>query len=250
MLNPKIGQYLKASYPADIVDALTSAYSEVLRNYRIERWKPSELDAGHFVEAARRIVEHELFETTTPLIKSMGSFSPAVLSKYEAATGDESFRILIPRVLFSIYCIRNKRGVGHIASISPNKMDATFILNSTKWVLAELVRTVTASNPDDAHALTDGILERDLDLIWDDGESFMIMNNKLKTEQKILVILYKRDRYSIKELQSLIGYRNGTRFKSIVERVRLSNLIDIVQGSICKISPLGIREAERIIENT
>lgn len=250
MLNPKIGQYLKSSYPADIVDALISAYSEVLRNYRIERWKPSELDAGHFVEAARRIVEHELFGTTTPLAKAMGSFSPAVLSKYESATGDEAFRILIPRVLFSIYCIRNKRGVGHISSISPNKMDATFILNATKWVLAELVRTVTASNPDDAHALTDAILERELDLIWDDGESFVIMDNKLKAEQKVLVTLYKRDRYSIDEIQSLIGYKNRTRFKSIVERLRSDNLIDIVQESICKISPLGIREAERIIENT
>lgn len=250
MLNPKIGQYLKSCYPAGIVDALISAYSEVLRNYRIERWKPSELDAGHFVEAARRIVEYELFGSTTPLAKAMGSFSPAVLGKYESATGDEAFRILIPRVLFSIYCIRNKRGVGHISSISPNKMDATFILNSTKWILAELVRNVTASNPDDAHALTDAILERDLDLIWDDGESFVIMDNKLKADQKVLVTLYKRDRYSIDEIQSLIGYRNRTRFKSIVERLRSDNLIDIVQGSICKISPLGVREAERIIENT
>jgi len=129
-------------------------------------------------------------------------------------------------------------------------MDATFILNATKWVLAELVRTVTASNPDDAHALTDAILERELDLIWDDGESFVIMDNKLKAEQKVLVTLYKRDRYSIDEIQSLIGYKNRTRFKSIVERLRTDNLIDIVQESICKISPLGIREAERIIENT
>ncbi len=129
-------------------------------------------------------------------------------------------------------------------------MDATFILNATKWVLAELLRIVTASNPDDAHALTDAILERDLDLIWDDGESFVILNNKLKAEQKVLVTLYKKDRRSIEELQGTIGYRNRTRFKSIVERLRSENLIDIVQGSVCKISPLGIREAERIVENT
>lgn len=250
MLNPKIGQYLKLSYPSDVVDALISAYSEVLKNYRIEKWKPSELDAGHFVEAARRIVEHELFGTSTSLAKDLGSFSPAVLSKYESASGDEAFRILIPRVLFSIYCIRNKRGVGHISSISPNKMDATFILNATKWVLAEFVRIVSASNPDDAHALTDAILERDLDLIWDDGESFMILNNKLKAEQKVLVSLYKKDRRSIGELQDAIGYRNRSRFKSIVERLRSENLVDIVQGSLCKISPLGVREAERIVENT
>lgn len=250
MLNPKIDQYLKSSYPSDVVDALISAYSEVLKNYRIEKWKPSELDAGHFVEAARRIVEEELFGTSTALARDLGSFSPAVLSKYESASGDEAFRILIPRVLFSIYCIRNKRGVGHISSISPNKMDATFILNATKWVLAEFVRITSASNPDDAHALTEAILERELDLIWDDGESFMILNNKLKAEQKVLVSLYKKDRRSIEELQDAVGYGNRSRFKSIVERLRSENLVDIVQGSLCKISPLGVREAERIVEST
>lgn len=250
MINPKIRDYLTSAYPEDIVDALLSAYVEVLRNYRIERWKPSELDAGHFVEAARRIVEQELFAQSAPLSKSLGSFGPAVLTKYESASGDEAFRMLIPRVLFSIYCIRNKRGVGHISSISPNKMDATYILNSTKWVLAELVRYVTASSPDDAHILTDSILERDLDIIWDDGESFMILNNKLKTEQKVIVALYKRDRVSVEALRELIGYKNKTRFKEIAESLRLKSLIDIVQGSICKISPLGVKEAEAIIENT
>lgn len=250
MLNPKIRNYLVSVYAEDIIDALLAAYIEVLRNYRIERWKPSELDAGHFVEAARRIVEQELFGQSVPLSKSMGSFSPAVLTKYESANGDEAFRILIPRVLFSIYCIRNKRGVGHISSISPNKMDATYILNSTKWVLAEFVRYVTASSPDDAHALTDAILERDLDIIWDDGESFMILNNKLNTEQKILVALYKRDRTSIKALRELVDYKNKTRFKAIAKALRSKNLIDIVQESTCKISPLGVKEAEAIIENT
>jgi hypothetical protein len=250
VLNPKIRNYLTAAYPEDIIDALLLAYIEVLRNYRIEKWKPSELDAGHFVEAARRIIEQELFGQTAPLSKSLGSFSPAVLTKYESANGDETLRILIPRVLYSIYCIRNKRGVGHISLISPNKMDATYILNSTKWVLAELVRHVTASSPDDAHILTDSILERDLDIIWDDGESFMILNNKLKTEQKVIVALYKRDRISVEALRELIGYKNRTRFKAITETLRSKNVIDIVQGGICKISPLGVREAEAIIENT
>lgn len=250
MLDPKIDQYLKSSYSADVVDALLSAYSEVLRNYRIEKWKPSELDAGHFVEAARRIVEQELFGVSTSLAKNLGSFNSAVLSKYESASGDEAFRVLIPRVLFSIYCIRNKRGVGHISSISPNKMDATFILNATKWVLAEFVRIASASDPDDAHALTDAILERNLDLVWDDGESFMILDKKLKAEQKVLVSLYKKDRRSINELQDAVGYRNRSRFRSIVEHLRSENLVDIVQGSLCKISPLGVREAEKILEKT
>jgi len=250
VLNPKVKVHLNNRYPCELVDALLGAYEDVLTNYRIEKWKPSELDAGHFVEAARRIIEQELFDSFASLSKSMGSFSPSVLSKYESATGDEAFRILMPRVLYSIYCIRNKRGVGHISAISPNKLDATYILNSTKWVLAEFVRIAISTNADEAHELTSAILEREVDLIWDDGESFMILNNKLKANQKIIVSLYKRDRVEIEELRDLIGYKNKSDFRKLAEKLKSNKLIDITVDSICKLSPLGVKEAEFIIENT
>jgi len=250
VLNPRIKSHLISKYPEELVDSLLVAYTEVLTNYRIEKWKPSELDAGHFVEAVRRIIEKELFGKFTPLSKSMGSFSPAVLSKYESATGDETFRILTPRVLFSIYCIRNKRGVGHISLISPNKLDATYILNSTKWVLAELVRVAISADANEAHEITNYILEREIDLIWDDGESFMFLSSKLKAEQKILLSLYKRDRVNIEELRVLIDYKNRTNFRKLIEKLKSNNLIDVTADSICKLSPLGIKEAESIAENT
>lgn len=250
MLNPKIKVHLSSRYPSDLVESLLNAYEEVVNNFRIEKWKPSELDAGHFVEAARRIIEQELFDKYTPLSKSMGSFSPAILSKYESATGDESFRIIMPRVLFSVYCIRNKRGVGHISSISPNKLDATYILNSTKWVLTEFVRIAISANPDEAHELTSAILERQVDLIWDDGETFMVLNAKLKANQKVLLALYKKDRQEIEALRTLINYKNKSDFKKLLAKLKASNLIDITSKSICKISPLGIKEAEQLIGNT
>ena len=250
MLNPKIRIHLISKYPSTLVDSLLGAYEEVLTNYRIEKWKPSELDAGHFVEAAHRIIDQELFGGYTALNKSLGSFNSAILTKYESATGDETFRMLIPRVLFSIYCIRNKRGVGHISSISPNKLDATYILSSTKWVLAELVRVAISSDADEAYEITSAILEREIDLIWDDGESFMVLSKKLKANKKILISLYKRDRVAIEELRELIGYKNRYAFKKIVLKLKANNLIDITTESICKLSPLGIQEAESIIETS
>lgn len=247
MLKSKVKKYLTDRFPLELVNVLISTYNDIQTNYRIEKWKPTELDAGHFVEAVRRLLEHELFGNYTALEHSLGSFNQQVLNKFEGATGDEVFRILIPRVLFSIYCIRNKRGVGHISSISPNKLDATYILNSTKWVLAELVRIAASSTPNDAYELTDAILERQIDLIWDDGESFMILNGKLKTEEKILICLYKNDRTDIEILQGWIGYKNKTNFRKLTEKLKTKNLIDITSNRVCKLSPLGLHEAERII---
>lgn len=249
MANPKVKKNLASRFPKDLVEVLTDAFDEIQSNYRIEKWKPSELDAGHFVEAVRRLLDHELFGNYTPLDQSLGSFNQQVLNRLESASGDEIFRILMPRVLFSIYCIRNKRGVGHISSISPNKLDATYILNSSKWVLAELVRISATSTPDEAYELTNAILERQVDLIWDDGESFMILDSKLKAEDKILLSLYKKDRVELDSLQEMIRYKNKTNFRKLAEKLKSKNLIDITTDKLCKLSPLGQHEAERIIGN-
>lgn len=251
MLNPQIHNNLASKYPTELVDALLNSFEEVLTNYRIEKWKPSELDAGHFVEAVRRIIEFELTGSYTPLSTSLGSFNQAVLNRLESTPAvDEVYRILIPRALYAMYCIRNKRGVGHFSSISPNKLDATYILYSAKWILAELVRICSSSDPDEAYQICNAILERELDLVWDDGESFVILNAKIKAEQKVLIVLYKKDRIGIEELQGLVDYKNKTNFAKIVRKLKASKMLDVVSGGLCKLSPLGIKEAENIIQNT
>lgn len=249
MVKQKVKTHLVNRFPKDLVEVLTDAFDEIQSNYRIEKWKTSELDAGHFVEAVRRLLEFELFDSYTPLDQSLGSFNQQVLNKLESTSGDEVVRILIPRVLFSIYCIRNKRGVGHISSISPNKLDATYILNAAKWVLAELVRISATATPDEAYDLINAILDRQVDLIWDDGESFMILDNKMKAEEKILLSLYKKDRVEIEPLQQMVGYKNKTNFRKLVEKLKSKNLIDITSNKLCKLSPLGLHEAERIMGN-
>ena len=115
---------LKGRYPHDLIDALLSAYQEIEQNYALAKWKASELDAGHFVEAARRLLEHELLGKATPLSAGLSKFNDAALKTYENAKGDDSFRMLIPRVMWGVYGIRNKRGVGHVGAVSPNQMDS------------------------------------------------------------------------------------------------------------------------------
>src|SRR5688572_15929335 len=127
---------LKGKFPADVVDAVLAAYKEIESNFALRKWKASELDAGHFVEAARRIVDHALTGSHIPIGKKLADFSDAELKRYEQQVGDESYRMLIPRILKSVYNIRNKRGIGHLGSISANEMDATYIMYSAKWVLA------------------------------------------------------------------------------------------------------------------
>lgn len=247
MPNPQVQSVLASRYPADIAHHIVSSFREVEQNYRLEKWKTSELDAGHFVEAVRRLIEHELQGNYTPFSTAIGAFSQSVLAKYESCLGGEEYRILIPRVLYAMYCVRNKRGVGHIASVIPNKLDATFILHSSKWVLGELVRLSTSASPEDAKTLVDQILYRQVDLVWDDGETFMVLDLKLKAAEKVLLVLYRQDRLAIEDLRSKVEYKNKTTFRGILEDLKAKKLLSITADGLCKLSPLGVREVEKII---
>lgn len=174
----KVRKCLIEKYPKEIVDHILSMDAEVENNFRLEKWKPSELDAGHFVEAVRRLVENELFGSYVGFDEAIVLFNQTVLNKYETATDNEAYRIMIPRTLCAMYCIRNKRGVSHISSISPNKIHANFILSIIKWVLEELVRIACATSPHKAQNMVDVVIDRQVDLVWDDGGTFIILNKK------------------------------------------------------------------------
>lgn len=240
----KARKLLLNDYPEELVDLLVEYFKEIDRGYRLEKWKPSELDSGHFVEIVRRIIEDRLFGSYTPIKKSLGPFSPAVLAKYESATGDETYRIIIPRVLYAMYCVRNKRGVGHVGVVSPNKMDATFILSSARWVLAELVRLSGQKCPDEAHKVIGDLTDKYVDLIWSDGETFMILDPKMKAADKVLLALYKEDDVSVDTVQDRVDYKNRTNFRKILKQLEGKKFIHCNEQNQCKLSPLGVNEVE------
>lgn len=244
----QIEKLLKGKYPDEIVDHLIATYKEVERGYRISSWKVSELDAGHFVEAVRRLIEYSLLGKYTSFSEPIRSFSGAVLQDYEKAGGHVSYRILIPRVAYSLYCIRNKRGVGHIAEVTPNEMDATYVLYSVKWIFCEIIRLSADVSTKDAEMMLHNIVERQVEAIWEDEETFMILNEKMKAPGKVLLALYKRDNIQDKELQRLVEYRNYSDFKKILRKLKEARKIDVTIDGRCKLSPIGVIAAEGLIK--
>lgn len=238
---------LKSQYPEEVVTHILDSYREIERNFQLANWKTAELDAGHFVESIRRALDSVLFGTYTPFSQSLGSFNQSILNKYENATGHESLRILIPRTLFSVYCIRNKRGVGHIGEISPNELDATYILHSVKWVLAELIRLAGTTSPKESSELIKTIVERQVEAIWDDGETFMVLDTKMPAKDKVLVVLYRKNNILDITLQKLVEYQNPSAFKKILLNLKKEKLIDYTPDKICKLSPLGSAKVEDLL---
>lgn len=238
---------LKSKFPAELVDALLAAFREIDNNYVLQKWKASELDAGHFVEAARRILEHALFGSYTPLDTALSNFTDAELRRYEQASGDESLRILIPRCLKAIYGIRNKRGVGHLSGLSPNEMDATLILYTAKWVLAELVRLSGNAHIDDARTAVEGIIERHFTFVWTHNGITRVLVTGVPARDQVLILLYHSSPQPWDMLRSAVEYSHPGKFRAILRELHKGRLIEFDKSGTCTITPKGIRYAEKLL---
>lgn len=183
-----------ASLPASLRTELLDAFNDIVKNYREHRWEPSELNGGKLCEVVYTICVGWLEGGAYPdRAKKPPRFPDEcwnLASRYSQVPGSRSPRILIPRMMMGLYDIRNNRGVGHAgAEVNPNHMDATLVVATAKWLMAELVRLLHALPTEDASAIVEALTERELPWVWTRGDTKRILRTGLTYKQQTLVLL-------------------------------------------------------------
>lgn len=180
--------------PSTLRDDLLAAFNEIVKNYREHRWEPSELNGGKLCEAVFTIIKGWLDGGTYPARADKPQRFPQTCweleKKYQHVPDSRSARILIPRMMIGLYDIRNNRGVGHAgAEVDPNHMDATVVLYTGKWLVAELVRLLHTLHIDEATALVDGLIEREVAWVWTHDDKKRVLRTGMTWKQQTLVLL-------------------------------------------------------------
>jgi hypothetical protein len=160
-------------------------------------------------------------------------------------------RIQIPRLLIALYEIRNNRNVGHIGGdVDPNEMDAAFVLQSAKWILAELVRVFHKIGLSDATKVVEALTERNVPLIWNAGNNRRVLNAALSHRDQTLILLKSCEK-PVKSgaLINWTEYKNSSRFRNLVlDRLHRERLIEFdATADTVTLSPLGARYVEEKI---
>jgi hypothetical protein len=196
------------------------------------------------------MIEYQLDSKYTPLSDKLKNFNEKILAEYENHDSKypEEYRIIIPRCLYAMYCLRNKRGMIHKNHIDPNRMDATVLLNNTKWVLAELFRLVSKLSFEDTESVINTIICKETAMVWNNGICLRILDTKMSAKNKVLCLLYIKDGQTDTELRNAIEYKNITDFKKLLKSLHKDRLIEYL-NSKCLISPLGIEIAEKLLSN-
>jgi hypothetical protein len=68
-------------------------------------------------------------------------------------------------------------------------LDAAVVLYTAKWLMAELVRLLHALATQEATAIVDGLIEREVSWVWTHGDKKRVLRTGMTWKQQTLVLL-------------------------------------------------------------
>ena len=188
-LKADIGRATDPTLAGELVDA----YEELKGRYFRRDFRPGQLECGRFAEAAFRILQKTAMGAFTPVGKRLPNVQTLMktLANVNPNNAHESIRLHIPKALASVYNVRNRRDVGHIAQdVDANSMDAEYLVATCSWVLAEFVRLFHQCSPGEAQAFVEAIVKRQAPLVQVFGDTPFVLSCDLSQKDEILLLLY------------------------------------------------------------
>jgi hypothetical protein len=235
--------------PETLREELTSTFNGVLENYSREKWEPAELNAGKFCEVVYTIIKGYVDGRYPAKAQKPRSMVDACRGLEQAPNSiPRSIRIQIPRLLLSLYEIRNNRNVGHVGGdVNPNQMDSKIVLYMTKWIVAELVRVFHNVDIGSASEKIKLIIDRINPEIWQVDNNFRVLNNNLTMKEKTLLILYHKNGKVDESLlvRSIEPSNPSVYRRDVLWKCHKSRLLEYnPTNKTAELSPLGCRYVE------
>lgn len=240
--------------PRGLRRELLDEFAKITRNYRESRWEAAELDGGRFCEIVYTILRGRI-DGEYPGSASKPSNFPAsceALGKTPKDAHPQSVRLGIPRVLVGLYEVRNNRGVGHVGGeVNANHMDATLVLHSAQWVMAELVRLFHDTDTVTAQATVDALVDRTLPSLWKVGDVTRVLDTTLPLTDQTLLLLYSEASVGDRALASNLEQARLDNYRRVLRRLHDARLVEYNKATgAVSISPKGVQDVEERILKT
>lgn len=231
------------------IDAALEHYSATVEKFIVGNWEGAEQSAGKFVEAVTKALVLKVGKA----INNPRRFHAGMeLRSLESIVGyPDTLRLVIPKAGIFVYEIVSNRGGRHDANeISANEMDAKAIMPVTSWILAELVRFCSETNPKIAMRLIAELTDKKYPYFEEIDGRFYVNHRGLKPSEIALLILYSIYPNRINR-QSLIDSvaRHGCTSSSANSAVhRLKSVVD-ESDSGWKLRGIGRKLAESLLKD-
>jgi DNA-binding transcriptional ArsR family regulator len=192
--------------PAALATALVRQYVKLKERAWADDHEGVQEKGGKVAEHALRAAQHLAGQTMVPLrqeIKNMAE-QCQILERLPRSAANDALRVVIPRVIATLYTLRSKRSGGHTASeVDPSRADAALTERMADWLIAEFFRLGSDLPLDQAEATVAALVERRIPVVYRTGNFRRVLRTDLSREAELLVLLYADARgATIGELKS------------------------------------------------
>lgn len=240
---------LKSHFDAKLVEELLAAYQDAKHNYYLGGLRLSAVEGGRFCEAAFRMLQQATTKKFTPLGKTLNITSIILeLSNVPSPNAPDSVRLYIPRALRVVYDVRNNRDAAHLSDgIDPNRQDASLVVSTLDWILAEFVRLYHGVSPDEARKIIDGLVTRQVPAVEDFDGFLKVLKPRARVSEYLLLVLYERGTTgaTYHELQSWVRPSMRRNLRRTLNGLVHNDALIHEQGERFFMTKLGHAEVEK-----
>lgn len=250
-LPPLLPEDVFSDLPKRLRMELLDAFGKIVQNYSERRWEPAELNGGKLCEVAYSIIRGRADGKYPARASKPNNMVSACQQMEQETSQPRSIRIQIPRMSVALYEVRNNRNVGHVGGdVDPNHMDAVYVLQMSKWIVAELVRVLHHRPVDEAAEIVEALVERETPLIWKVGNKRRVLDTTLTMKDKMLVLLHATaGPMTAADIIDFVEHSNPSVFRRDVLRpAHKARLVEYDEGAgIVTISPLGVEHVDALL---
>jgi hypothetical protein len=240
---------LKKHFDEKLVDELLAAHQDAKHNFYLGGLRLSAVEGGRFCEAAFRMLQQATTGRYTDLNRRLDAENlTAQLASVPQGKAPDSLRLHIPRVLRVIYDVRNNRDTAHLADgIDPNLQDATLVISSADWVLAEFVRLYHGVSADEAQKIIDGLVSRKVPAVQDFQGFLKVLRPRATVREYLLIALYERGNSGaiFAELRAWVRPSMRPNLRRTLNSLEHKDALIHFNGERYFITKLGMAEVEK-----
>lgn len=239
--------------PTALREELVTEFKKITQNYRERRWEAQNLDGGRLCEVVYTILDgYTSGGSYADKATKPRNFESSCKALENRVDYPDSVRITVPRVLFALYEIRNRRGVGHVGGdVSANHMDAEFVLAAAKWLMAELIRIFHNIDVKTASEVVDALVDRTVPVIWEvDGLRRVLDTGRSLTEQTLLLLYADPGPINEKDLAAYLEQDRLPNYRRVLERLHKARMVEWNKATgMVTLGPPGRRDVESRLLN-
>jgi hypothetical protein len=234
------------------VNSAVSHHQGMVDEFQLSEWENSIAKGGKLVEAVLKAL-CDFVKEKVPTGKQFKAGAIIDMLGNKPATINDTVRLTIPRACRFVYDVASNRGGRHDAGeLDPNEMDASVVVASASWILAELLRFSQkgAMAVSEVVELISSLNQRKFPFAEDiDGRLYFSLSG-LSARDVELLTLWKihPQRMSKDDLVAAAKRHGNSEANAKVGLSRLNKVVDDDGQGNLRLRLSGVQQAEELIK--